>query len=362
MNTEDNITINNKAFSQVQLLEEAQSKCKHPSVAEWEQKIYRFLLNWYDESDFIIQKTSGSTGAPKEIKLKKSAMIISAIKTLNFFQLKVKDVAWLCLPIDYIAGKMMVVRALIGGLNLLINDPKGTPKIPQQTIDFTAMVPLQVKNLIGDKTDFTKIKKLIIGGAEVDYILINALQKMETEVFATYGMTETCSHVALQRINGKNPDKAFHLLTGITIATNEDGCLTISYPELSDKSIQTTDLVEIVSPTEFKWLGRADNVINSGGIKISPEELEAVIRPLVHSECIISLKVDEMLGSRVVLVIEGKSSDVDTEWLFQKITGITGSHKAPKEIVFMKEFPRNSSMKIDRKQIESQLNKPTGDD
>jgi len=362
MKTGNDIIINNKTLSQVQLLDEAQSKSNDQSVPEWEQKVLRFLLNWYDETDFIIQKTSGSTGSPKEIKLKKSAMTASAIKTLDFFQLKEKDAAWLCLPVDYIAGKMMVVRAIVGGLNLLITDPKGTPGIPQQTINFTAMVPLQMKNLIGEKTDLSNIKKMIVGGAEVDYTLRNALQNIETEVFATYGMTETCSHVALQRINGKNPDRDFQVLNGISIATTEEGCLTIFAPELSAKTIQTTDLVEIVSPTEFKWLGRADNVINSGGIKISPEQMEAVILPLIHSECIVSYKTDEMLGSRVVLVIEGKSSDVDTEWLFQKITGITGRHKAPKEILFLKEFPRNSSMKIDRKQIEFQINQTDGND
>jgi O-succinylbenzoic acid--CoA ligase len=288
------------------------------------------------------------------IKLKKSAMTASAINTLKFFQLKENDVAFLCLPVDYIAGKMMVVRALVGGLNLLIIDPNGTPRIPQQNIDFTAMVPLQVKNLIAENADFTIIKKLIIGGAEVDYSLHNALQKIETEVFATYGMTETCSHIALQQINGKNPDKSFRLLNGISIAKNEEGCLSIFYPELSSKTIQTNDLVEIVSPTEFKWLGRADNVINSGGIKISPEELELVIRPLIHSECIVSSKTDEILGSRAILVIEGKPSEIDTEWLLQKITLITGKLKAPKEVMLVKEFPRNSSMKIDRKQIEFQ--------
>jgi o-succinylbenzoate---CoA ligase len=354
MEKENEITINNKTFSLIQLLDVAQIKFNDPSVPEWEQKVYHFLLNWFDETDFIIQKTSGSTGVPKEIKLKKSAMKASAIKTLYFFHLKEIDVTWLCLPVDYIAGKMMVVRAVVGGLNLLITDPKGTPGIPQQPIDFTAMVPLQVKNLIEEKANFIKIKKLIIGGAEIDYSLNKTLKNIETEVFATYGMTETCSHIALQRINGKSPDLVFHVLNGISIATNDEGCLTIFYPELSEKPIQTTDLVEIVSPTEFKWLGRADNVINSGGIKISPEEIEAVIQPLIHSECIISQKVDQMFGSRVVLVIEGKPSD--SEWLLQKITGITGKHKTPKEVVFMKEFPRNSSMKIDRKQIEFQLN------
>jgi o-succinylbenzoate---CoA ligase len=362
MKTENNITINNKTFSHFQLLDEALKKGNDSSTPQWEQNMYRFLLNWCDETDFIIQKTSGSTGVPKEINLKKSAMTASAIKTLNFFQLKEEDVAWLCLPVDYIAGKMMVVRAIVGKLNLLITDPKGTPGIPQQTIDFTAMVPLQMKNLIEEKADLTNIKKLIIGGAEVDYTLRNALKNIQTEVYATYGMTETCSHIALQRINGKNPDKAFHVLNGISITTNEEGCLIIFYPEIFKKPIQTNDLVEIVSPAEFKLLGRVDNVINSGGLKISPEEMEAVIQPLIHSKCIISQKVDQIFGSRVVLVIEGKSSDFDSELLLQKITELTGKHKAPKEFVFVKEFPRNTSMKIDRKQIEFQLNQTAGND
>jgi O-succinylbenzoic acid--CoA ligase len=290
------------------------------------------------------------------IKLKKSAMIASAKATLGYFHLRKGDMAWLCLPVDYIAGKMMVVRAMVGSLNLIVSEPVGVPQIPDYKIDFTAMVPLQLKKLVDADADLTPIKKIIVGGAAIDYPLQLALQGLTTEVFATYGMTETCSHVALQRINGSSPDDCFETLTGITVEANESGCLTIVAPELSEEPILTTDMAEVISPTKFKWLGRADHVINSGGIKISPEELESAIRPLINTDCIISSRKDELLGNRVVLVIEGASGSFDHEGLIQKVIGKLGKHKAPREIFFLDRFPRNASMKIDRKEIENLIN------
>jgi O-succinylbenzoic acid--CoA ligase len=351
MNT-NKININGKAYG----VDEIIHNINNLSLSEWEANIYQFIVNWFNSDDFILQKTSGSTGEPKEIKLKKSAMIASAKATLGYFHLTKGDNAWLCLPVDYIAGKMMVVRAIVGCLNLIVSEPVGVPQIPDYNIDFTAMVPLQLKKLIDADADLTPIKKIIVGGAAIDYPLQQALKVLTTEVFATYGMTETCSHIALQRINGPIPDRCFETLTGITVETNESGCLTIFAPELSVEPILTTDMAEIISPKKFRWLGRADNVINSGGIKISPEELETAIRPLINANCIISSRKDEMLGNRVILVIEGAFGSFDHEGLIQKVIDITGKYKAPKEVVFIDKFPLNASMKIDRKKIETIIN------
>ncbi|HPS12223.1 MAG TPA: AMP-binding protein [Prolixibacteraceae bacterium] len=349
MNT-GKIIINNQELTTAEI----KQMVKDLSVLDWKLKIYRFILDWFSDEDFILQKTSGSTGSPKEMALKKKAMTASAIATLNYFQLKPRDIAWLCLPIDYIAGKMMVVRSIIGRLNLLVSEPAGIPQIPDKTVSFAAMVPLQVKKLVDEKADFTHIKTLIIGGAEIDYSLLQAIKKIPTAVFATYGMTETCSHIALQQINGANPDHHFKTLSGITVGINLSGCLTIFAPELSDIPIQTTDLAEIISSTEFRWLGRADNVINSGGIKISPEEVEAAIRPLIRSEFLISSKEDKTFGAKVVLVIEGSSKD--TETLLREIQKITDRYKAPKEVIFLEKIPFNASMKIDRKKVKQLIN------
>jgi O-succinylbenzoic acid--CoA ligase len=344
MNT-DIIQINSQIFSTVKIMQ----MHKNENLQDWEKGIYEFILNWFDDSVFILQKTSGSTGEPKEIKLKKSAMIKSAQNTINFFDLQPGNTAWLCLPIDYIAGKMMVVRALVGKLNLLISEPAGTPKIPKQSIDFTAMVPLQLKKLFDAKTEFSQIKKLIVGGAEVDYQLQRALQKIPTKVFSTYGMTETCSHIALQRINGINPEKTFHLLPDITISRNEEGCLRIYAPHLAASHIQTTDLVEIVNENEFIWLGRADNVINTGGIKISPEQLEKEISQLIGAECLIIPQKDEFFGEKLVLVLEHSTEKAAD--LINRLRENLDSYHCPKAVRFTERFPRNESMKIDRRSI-----------
>jgi O-succinylbenzoic acid--CoA ligase len=344
MNT-DIIQINSQIFSTVKIMQMQ----KNENLQDWEKGIYEFILNWFNDDDFILQKTSGSTGEPKEIKLKKSAMIVSAQNTIHFFNLQPGETAWLCLPIDYIAGKMMVVRAVVGKLNLIISEPSGTPEIPKQSIDFTAMVPLQLKKLFDAKTEFSTIKKLIVGGAEVDFQLQKALQKIPSEVFATYGMTETCSHIALQRINGTSPEKAFHLLPGISISTNNDGCMKISAPFLSDIQIETTDLVRILSDDEFIWLGRTDNVINTGGIKISPEQLEKEISQILGRECIIISQKDELLGEKLVLVLE-KSDDKAAEVL-NRLHDHLDSYHCPRSVNFVETIPRKESMKLDRQAV-----------
>ena len=297
--------------------------------------------------DFLLQKTSGSTGEPKTIQLNESAMIASASKTLNFFNLKEGDTALLCLPANYIAGKMMIVRALVGGLNLLEIEPKGIPDIPEKTIHFAAMVPMQVQNLIDSGYDFANIKNLIIGGATVNFKLCQDIQKLPCTVYATYGMTETYSHIALQQLNGSKPDSCFRLLDGFAISTNEKGCLVIDAPEFSNEPIVTTDLVEIISPNEFRLLGRADNVINSGGIKILPEELEAIISKQLNTECLVVPVPDDKLGQKAILVLEKASHYKNID--LQAINLHFEKHKIPKAVYYIDVFPRNKSMKIDRK-------------
>jgi len=324
-------------------------------LPEWKSKVFLFIINWVNDDDFILQKTSGSTGEPKEIQLKKSAMVASAQKTIDFFNLQPGNTAWLCLPIEYIAGKMMVVRALVGNLNLIVSEPTGTPEIPDRHIDFAAMVPLQIQNLIERKANFSTLKKLILGGAAVDFVLEQKIQNISTEVFATYGMTETCSHIALQRINGEKPDLLFNLLPGISISKNDQGCLLIDAPELTDFPLQTTDLVEIISPTEFRWLGRADNVINTGGIKVAPEQLEKQISQIIGSDCLIIPQQDERLGQKLVLILE-KSSNRTSE-VINQLKKVLEKHLCPKSVCFIDSFPRKDSMKIDRSLVITYLRK-----
>ncbi|MDA3928664.1 MAG: AMP-binding protein [Prolixibacteraceae bacterium] len=332
-------------------LKDIQEKLNDSNLHDWEKNIYKFILNWLDDSDFILQQTSGSTGIPKKIRLKKSAMIASSLKTIHSFNLKAYDTAWLCLPIEYIAGKMMAVRAIVGNLNLILSEPTGTPTPPINTIDFTAMVPLQVQQLVKDETNFKSIRKLIIGGASINSQITQSVQKIPTQVFATYGMTETASHIALQRLNGPNPDEHYHLLPGISISVNKNNCLQINAPELSAKVLETSDIVELISSNEFKLLGRIDNIINSGGIKISPEELEKQITTIIKKECLIVPAKDEILGQKLVLLLEGKEDKVVTEKYLLQIKNELGKLRTPKAVYYISEFPKNSSMKIDRKKL-----------
>lgn len=341
------ITINNKILS----VDEITTQLENEDIPEWKNRVFRFILEWFNDEPYIRQQTSGSTGTPKEVELPKSGMVASAINTLTYFNLKENDTAWLCLPAHYIAGKMMVVRAIIGNLNLLLTEPSSTPNTPQQHIEFTAMVPMQVHSLLSKGYDFKNISKMIIGGAAVDRNLKEKLQYAQAEIYATYGMTETASHIALQKLNGQNPDDCFHVLPGYTVSKTPDNCLVIEAPQFSKKPMHTTDIVEILSSRKFRWLGRADNIINSGGIKISPEPLEAKISSLLRRECIISSVIDEKLGEKIILVLENKKAYQDSTLLLEKISQITDKHHTPKAVMYLDSFPRNSSMKINRLKI-----------
>jgi O-succinylbenzoic acid--CoA ligase len=341
------IKINDRILS----CDDITKQVKSGNMPEWKTRVFRFILEWFDDKPYIRQHTSGSTGKPKEIEITKSGMVASAQNTLRFFKLQKNDTALLCLPIHYIAGKMMVVRAVVGGLNLLLSEPEGTPDIPRQHINFTAMVPMQVQMLLAKGYGFNNISKMIIGGAAVNRSLLKKIQNVPTEIYATYGMTETASHIALQKLNGHNPDDGFHVLPGYLVSKNNENCLVIEAPQFSDKPMHTTDIVELISPREFRWLGRADNVINSGGIKISPEPLEIQISSLLGRECIISSVSDERLGEKIILLLEGNNADKNDTYILEKISQITDKHHTPKAVFYLESFPRTSSMKIDRLKI-----------
>ena len=314
----------------------------------WKLDIFRFILDFLSDSEFIFQQTSGSTGIPKTIQLSKRAMLESAKMTTDFFQLKKLDNAVLCLPIKYIAGKMMVVRALFAELNLILIKPSGTPDFSNiGKIDFCAMVPMQAANLL-EQNKWPNIKTLILGGAETSPELTEKLQSVKTKIFETYGMAETCSHIVLKKINGKNPEEYFTALPGIRISHDNRECLEIEAPFLNEKII-TNDIVELVSENKFRWIGRFDTIINSGGIKIQPEILEKKITEILQKPCIIIGKPDELLGQKIVLIVETEPEDPTI--ILEKLTPFFDKKMLPKTIRFMRELPRNKSFKIDRGEL-----------
>lgn len=303
---------------------------------EWEESVQSFLNQWNSSSEFIEAKTSGSTGTPKPILLPKSAMRMSAEMTGKFFGLKKGDSALLCLPVGFIAGKMMVVRALEIGLKLYCISPKSQIDLSDfPKLDFVPMTPMQVENSLDS---LSKIKTLLIGGAALSDSLRTTLLNYETDSYESYGMTETITHIGLKKISKKN----FQVLEGIEIYTDERGCLVIQTPYFSD-AVVTNDLVEIITPKEFKWLGRIDNVINSGGIKLIPEKIEEKLKAFIPSDFIISSLPDETLGEKLVLIVECNTLP---EMDYSQTD--LNKFEIPKAVFTLKEFPRTEAGKLKR--------------
>lgn len=306
---------------------------------DFEKPVGDFLLDWFDSKDFIEMQTSGTTGAPKTITISKQAMVNSALATGDFFDLQSGDKALHCLPVKYVAGKMMLVRAMIIGLDLEFVAPSSHPLLNNEIdFDFIAMVPLQAKNSLGE---LKRVKKLIVGGAAINIVLEKKLLKLTTEVYETYGMTETITHIAARKLG----EKAFTVLPNVTISYDDRKCLVIHAPRISDDVITTNDIVEMVNENQFIFLGRLDNIINSGGIKIMPEQVEQKLANKIQQLYFIASKPDNELGEKVILVIEGDKQEFD-ENLFEDLD----KYEKPKEIVFIPKFKVNASGKIIRKE------------
>ena len=310
---------------------------------EWEREISVFLDQWNSDSDFVLAKTSGSTGLPKEIKLPKSAMRMSASMTGEFFGLKNGNSALLCLPMGFIAGKMMVVRAQELGLKLYCIEPKSTIDLQDfPNLDFVPMTPMQVKKSMGS---LAKIKTLLIGGAPLSDELRSKLLKTNTHVFESYGMTETITHIGLRNIS----EDYFRTLDKVKIRKDERGCLVIQTPYFEEE-ITTNDLVEFKGENQFKWLGRFDSIINSGGIKLIPEQIEKRLKTLISHEFILSSLPDPILGEKLILIIEN-SEPIDLNFKDVNLS----KHEIPKAIYYLNSFPRTSSGKLKRNEILKQI-------
>lgn len=311
----------------------------------FEIPIGEFLTDWLDDSETIKTKTSGSTGTPKVITVSKQAMVHSALTTGNFFNLQPKNRALLCLPATTIAGKMMLIRAMILGLHLDSIPPKIKLQInPKKIYHFAAMIPMQLQKNIGI---INNIETLIVGGAPVSSELKKAIQHIKPTVFETYGMTETVSHIAVKQINNfleEGKHVFFQVLPGVAISQDNRDCLVINAKNISEEIIITNDVVTCPTPTTFEWLGRIDYVINSGGVKIHPEVVETALASKIESRFFIAALPDTELGERVILVIEG-----DVKPIHKDVFLGLNTYEIPKDIFFVKHFKETHSGKIQRK-------------
>lgn len=306
-----------------------------------------FLLDWLNDKDAIYVTTSGSTGTPKLLALKKQSMVHSALATGDCFGLVPGNTALHCLPTNFIAGKMMLVRALILGLELDMVAPNSQPMaFIKKQYDFCAMVPLQVQNSIDQ---LNNIKSLIVGGAAVSHKLQKNIQKTSCNIYATYGMTETVTHIAVMKLNNFAVfNDVYKTLPEISISADDRDCLVIKAPKLCDEPVVTNDVVEVHSSNSFKLLGRVDNVINSGGVKLFPEQIEEKLSQVIDKPFFIASKADDVLGESLLLVIEGQ---VDINDLGKSIKSLSDLNKyqIPKEIVCVSQFATTISGKLQRK-------------
>lgn len=314
----------------------------------------QFMAMWHDAGSTLEVHTSGSTGVPKLILAEKSRMLASARITCDYLGLKTGDTALLCLPLEYIAGKMMVVRSIERGLRLISIPPSSHPmREVNEPIDFCAMVPMQVISSLSEPEEserLRQIRHLIIGGGSVNRKLENKLKDFPNNVWSTYGMTETLSHIALRRLNGASASDWYQPFGGVSVSLTEDSRLIIHAPAVCQQTLVTNDVAEINQQGMFRILGRSDNVINTGGIKVHPEQVEAALYDrlphLVDRVCITS-RPDYKLGERVVLVFEDSIVSKDIEDL-QKVISTLPRHYQPREQIRVTHIPLTATGKINR--------------
>ncbi|MEZ4739939.1 MAG: AMP-binding protein [Flavobacteriales bacterium] len=299
--------------------------------------------------------TSGTTGPAKRITLDRADLWASAQLTGRTFNLKAGDRALLCLPCDFIAGKMMVVRAMALGLDLHISDPRGSVLENLNTQDlsrFTAMVPLQLHRAISEDRALVEQRfgTILLGGGPVSDRLVEDLRELRTSIHQSYGSTETLTHVALRALNGPSRSDAFHALGEVTFGLDVRGCLVIYTPHLSTPQHITNDLVELIDDRHFLWMGRWDNVILSGGKKIFPEQLEARTAALLPYPHYFTAASDDRLGQAVVLVLETDRprDEVVPEVMSTLITALD-EHELPRRVRTVPSFDRTGSGKVIRK-------------
>jgi O-succinylbenzoic acid--CoA ligase len=304
------------------------------------------LLNFKTANKFVFQ-TSGTTGRSKQIVFSIDKVKISAIGTHAIFSLFEGAVVLNALPLQYVASKMMLYRSLICGYSLYVLDPsfdEGIFDDLPDAVDFVPLVPLQVERLLSFKNrPFQFIHKVLIGGASVSSGLRSNILDLDvrTKFYESFGSTETLTHIAVKEISKLDSD--FKAIEGVHFSEQKN-CLVIHAPHVNDYPIVTNDLVDLISSKTFKWKGRVDNVINSGGIKIIPEQLEMKISTLINNPFFIASVPSENLGQQVILVIESS-----TNYEIDFSNSALGKYETPKKVYFIPKFYRTESGKILRK-------------
>ncbi|WP_420579770.1 AMP-binding protein [Reichenbachiella sp.] len=315
-------------------------------------KLVQFIKGWIDGDTSFQLQTSGSTGTPKIIHVSREQIIASVEATSKFLRLKSSHQALICLDPNFVASIMMAARCLLNDMDCLVTKPSSNPiKSIDKRIDFASFVPFQIYKMMEENTihELSTIKNILVGGAPLTHSGFETLANINTNIFVTYGMTETVSHIALMRVKGIFSDAYYEVLPGIQIGQDTDGCLHITGAVTEGKKIQTNDSVEMLDKNKFRWLGRRDHVINSGGIKIHPEQIEKSIERYFSSDFMISWNPSAQLGNECILLTENQAIPQEKINAIEKLIlkGFSKFH-VPKKVIVVKQFERTSSGKVKR--------------
>ena len=312
--------------------------------------VISFLREWYDDKPYVMGHTSGSTGEPKPVQLLKTDMRASAQLTNAHLGIDAASTLLLCLSPSYIAGKMMIVRALEARARLCVVEPSSQPLSQvNEAVTLAAMIPMQVIEMLklaDGAARLSQVKHLLVGGAPVNEQLEAQLKQLSSHIYITYGMTETVSHVALRAVG----EPLYTALGDVTFECDSRGCLVIDAPQLSDRRYVTNDIVELADAKHFAWVGRFDNVIISGGLKYSAERLERKLEHCIAERYYIVGCPDEVLGERIVLCIEAVPYDAEKmSQLQQAMAERLTRYELPREVQFLAQFEMTATGKVKRK-------------
>ena len=314
--------------------------------------VYAFLAEWFSPASTVEVQTSGSTGVPKRMRVEKERMVRSAVRTCEFLGLRPGDRALLCMDLKYIGAKMMVVRALVAGLHLWVRCPSGHPLADvEERVDFLSVVPMQLYNTLGqadERERLARVRCVIVGGGAVDEALERRLEYLPCRVYSTYGMTETLSHVALRPLNGPEASAGYRPFEGVSLSLSARGTLVIHAPELCVSDLETNDVARLYDDGTFMSVGRADNVVNSGGVKIQIEEEERWLKELIGVPFALTSVPDRQLGEALVLLLV-RDFPMDDADLFGAMKAFLPRYHVPRHILRVEAVPVAGNGKVDRK-------------
>lgn len=355
-NLPTSLLLNGREFSYESI---QQTDNPHTLLNGYEARVLELLRQWLTGAQEFGLRTSGSTGQPQLIVLKRRQLAASAARTGDFFDLGPGDRALVCLNAEFIGGKMMLVRGLERQMHLTVVEPHADPfdSVPAGAeFDFAAFVPLQLRAVLaaGRANRLNKMRAILVGGAPVEPSLLREIQQLKVPVYLTYGMTETASHMALRLLNGSHASAHYRVLPGLHLGQDERGCLTVRGDVTDDQLIVTNDRIELIDKHTFDWLGRADFVINSGGVKVQAEKVEQVLDVALAElgqsrRAFVAGRPDERLGQAVTAYVEGPALLPATEKrLLGLLAARLGKYEVPKGVQYVPAFKATASGKLDR--------------